>query len=109
MPADEGADERTDRNNEKAAGLYVVEGSLDQARADTLPLRRRRHVRMDEHDRARLSAIADLADQLAVDETFVTKLDRVIANFEVAHGRSFDGLGVPSFRVDLSRITEVAG
>jgi hypothetical protein len=35
MPADEGADERTDRNNEKAAGLYVVEGSLSTRREPT--------------------------------------------------------------------------
>ena len=87
MAADVRRHERADGHDSQAALAQVVEGSLDELRAEATPLRL--DLGVHERDRARQPPVADLARELVVVEQLVAELGRVVDHAK-AHASSVD-------------------
>ena len=85
MAVDVGGDERAEWDHVEAPCPDVVERVSDETGPDAGAFGCGRHLGVDEDDQARLGAVADRADQLAVSERFVAELGGVVSYRHNAH------------------------
>jgi hypothetical protein len=100
VAADVAGDERAERNDRESTGSQVVERVPYESAAEAVSLEARLDVGVDENDRARSAAVADLAGELAVDVELVAKLAGIVGHRDVhgigGHGGIIAGQRVPS-------------
>src|SRR5262249_56834651 len=85
MALEVGRDERAHGDEVGAGGADVFERAVDERGREAGGVEARVDVGVDEHGRARLQAVANLAGELAVDPELVPELARVVGDRDLAH------------------------